>query len=63
MFIRLSTAVFVVLLNLAAVNAGTVPAARAVGDLDKRSIAIGNYEEPTTYAEPPTRAEPDTPNL
>ncbi|KAG1740993.1 hypothetical protein EDB19DRAFT_2038996 [Suillus lakei] len=43
MLARLSTA-FVVLFGLTAiVNAGTVPAARAVGDLDQRSDAVGNY--------------------
>ncbi|KAG2068283.1 hypothetical protein BDR04DRAFT_1103600 [Suillus decipiens] len=55
MFIRLSTATFVIiLLKLMAVNAGMVPAARAVGDLDKRSDAVGNYAEPAIYAEPVT---------
>ncbi|KAG1722422.1 hypothetical protein EDB19DRAFT_1916675 [Suillus lakei] len=40
MFTRLSTA-FVILLGLTAlVNAGLVPAARAVGELDKRNNAV-----------------------
>ncbi|KAG1717292.1 hypothetical protein EDB19DRAFT_1707246 [Suillus lakei] len=52
MLARLSTA-FVILFGLTAlVNAGTVPVARAVGDLDKRSDAVGNYAEPALYAEP-----------
>ncbi|KAG2127962.1 hypothetical protein DEU56DRAFT_523998 [Suillus clintonianus] len=52
MFTRLSTA-FVIILGLTAlVDAGIVPAARAVGDLHKRSNALGNYAEPDLYAEP-----------
>ncbi|KAG2148188.1 uncharacterized protein EDB93DRAFT_1250255 [Suillus bovinus] len=55
MFTRISTAVFILLLNLMAVNAGIVPAVQAVGDIAKRSDAVGNYEEPSLYAEPVVR--------
>ncbi|KAG1768913.1 hypothetical protein EV702DRAFT_1203116 [Suillus placidus] len=62
MFARLFAAAFVIFLNLTAVNAGILPkVARAVGDLDKRSDAVGNYADPATYAEPITRAESPEP--
>lgn len=59
MFTRLFTAAIVTLLGLTAlVDAGLVPAARAVGGPNKRSDAVGNYKVPGLYAEPlaePTR--------
>ncbi|KAG2346623.1 hypothetical protein BDR05DRAFT_959563 [Suillus weaverae] len=58
MFARLSAAAFVILLSLTAVNAGILPkVARAAGDLDKRSDAVGDYADPAMYAEPVTREE------
>ncbi|KIK38319.1 hypothetical protein CY34DRAFT_399330 [Suillus luteus UH-Slu-Lm8-n1] len=59
MFTRLFTAAIVTILGLTVlVDAGLVPAARAVGGPNKRSDAVGNYKVPGLYAEPlaePTR--------
>lgn len=62
MYIRPSTAAFVILFNFAVVNAGIVPAARAVNGLEQRSELVGNYAEPATYAEPVTREESPEPD-
>lgn len=51
MFTRLFTAAIVALLGLTAlVNAGIVPAARAVGEPNERSDAVGNDKVPDLYA-------------
>lgn len=62
MYIRPSIAAFVILFNFAVVNAGIVPAARAVNVLEQRSELVGNYAEPATYAEPVARVESPEPD-
>ncbi|KIK42894.1 hypothetical protein CY34DRAFT_12105 [Suillus luteus UH-Slu-Lm8-n1] len=62
MYIRPSTAAFVILFNFAVVNAGIVPAARVVNGLEQRSEFVGNYAEPATYAEPVAREESPEPD-
>jgi large subunit ribosomal protein L37Ae len=52
MFTRVSIAAFVILFISTAVNAGIVPAARAIADFEKRSDTVGNYAEPAIYAGP-----------
>ncbi|KAG2143203.1 hypothetical protein BD769DRAFT_1383181 [Suillus cothurnatus] len=52
MFTRVSIAAFIILFISTAVNAGIVPAARAIADFEKRSDTVGNYAEPAIYAEP-----------